>query len=92
VKSAQKQPSCEKVIRPLKSQGEKSGEIKGGSQEMAAMVLMLINFIDFNNDCGIIVRINIIAAISWPPPLISQLFSPRFFTLYQFFTAWLFFE
>ena len=28
----------------LKSLGEKSYEIKGGSQEMAAMMLMLINF------------------------------------------------
>ena len=28
----------------LKSLGEKSCEIKGGSQEMAAMMLMLINF------------------------------------------------
>ena len=28
----------------LKSLGEKSCEIKGGSQQMAAMMLMLINF------------------------------------------------
>ena len=28
----------------LKSLGEKSCEIKGGGQEMAAMMLMLINF------------------------------------------------
>jgi len=41
----------------------KSWEIKGGSQKMAAMMLML-----FNNDCGVIVKINITAAISWPPP------------------------
>jgi len=34
---------------------------------MAGMMLMLLNF---NNDCGIIVSINIIAAISWPPPLL----------------------
>jgi len=45
----------------FKSLGQKSCGIKGGSQEMAAMILMLI--------C-----ININAAISWPPPLISQLF------------------
>ena len=34
--------------------------------------------------------VNIIAAISWPPPLISQLFSPRIFKATPFFTAWLF--
>ena len=32
-----------------------------------------------------IVSINIIAAISWPPPLISQLFSPRLFKAAPFF-------
>jgi len=48
-------------------------EIKGGGHEMAAMMLMLVTF---NNDCGIIVKINVIAAISWPPPLISQLSPP----------------
>jgi len=37
--STQKQPSCGAA---LKSLGEKSWEIKGGGQEMAAM--MLINF------------------------------------------------
>jgi len=62
VKSIQKQPSCEKVVRP-KSLGEK--KLKGGSQEMAAA----------NNNAAIIISINIIAAISWPPP-----FSPTFFT------------
>ena len=37
------------------------------------------------------ISINIIAAISWPPPLILQLFSPRlFFKAAPFFTAWLF--
>ena len=36
---------------------------------MAAMMLMLINF---NNAHSL-------AAISWPTPLISQLFSPRLF-------------
>ena len=42
IKSTQKQPSCEKMVRPLKSLGEKSCEIKGGGQKMAAMMLMLI--------------------------------------------------
>ena len=32
---------------------------------------------------------DIIAAISWPSPLISQLFSPRFLKAALFFTAWL---
>jgi len=31
--STQKQPSCEKVVRPFKSLGEKVWEIKGGGQE-----------------------------------------------------------
>ena len=31
------------------------------------------------------ISINIIAAISWPPPLISQLFSPRLFKAAPFF-------
>ena len=39
----QKQPSCIKRVRPSKSLGEKSCEIKGGGYEMTAM--MLINFI-----------------------------------------------
>ena len=45
---------------------------------MAAMMLMLIQF---NNGCTLLkfITINIIAAIWWPPPLISQLFSPRLF-------------
>jgi len=59
-------------------------EIKGGSQEMAAMVIImpqsLLKFIS----------INIIAAISWPLPLNSQLFHPGFLSLYHLFTAWLF--
>ena len=61
----------------LKSLGEKSCEIKDGSQEMAAMMLILKNFI---NGCVALLKfigINIIAAISWLPPLTSQLFSPR---------------
>jgi len=40
-------------------------------QEMAAILLMLTNF---NNDCGIIVSINIIAAIA---TFDFQTFSPR---------------
>ena len=42
--TTQQQPSCEKNGAALKSLGEKSCEIKGGSQEKAAMMLMLINF------------------------------------------------
>ena len=62
----------------LKGLGEKSCEIKGGGQKMAAMMLMLKKF---NNGCVLLkfISINIIVAISWSPPLISQLFSPRFF-------------
>ena len=68
----------------LKSLGEKSCEIKGGSQEMAAMMLMLKHF---DNGCGLLkfISINIIAAISWPPPLIPQFFSPRLFKAAPFF-------
>ena len=36
------------------------------------------------------ISINIIAAISWPPLLISQLFLPRLLKPHLFFTAWLF--
>ena len=32
------------MVQSLKSLGEKSYEIKGGSQEMAVMMLMLISF------------------------------------------------
>ena len=63
----------------LKSLGEKSCEIKGGGQQMAVIMLMLINF---NNGCALLkfISINIIAANFWPPPLISQFFfSPRLF-------------
>ena len=49
---------------------------------MAAMMLMLINF---NIAHTAIVKIYIIAAISWLPPLISQLFSPRLFKAAPFF-------
>ena len=48
---------------------------------MAAMMLMLIILIMHTA----IVSINIIAAISWPPLLISQLFSPRLFKAALFF-------
>ena len=41
VKSTQKQPDCKNNGAALKSLGEKSGEIKCGGQEMAAMMLML---------------------------------------------------
>ena len=44
IKSTKKQPSCKKKSAALKNLGEKSCEIKGGGQEMAAMMLMLINF------------------------------------------------
>ena len=57
---------------------------------MAAMMLMLKKF---NNGCALLkfISINIIAAISWLPPLISQLFSPRLLrAALFFFTAWLF--
>ena len=51
---------------------------------MAAMMLILKNF---NNGCALLkfISIVIIAAISWPPPLISQLFSPRHFKAAPFF-------
>ena len=39
-----KQPSCEKMVQPLKAWVKKSCEIKSGGQEMAATMLMLINF------------------------------------------------
>ena len=54
---------------------------------MAATMLMLINS---NIAHTAIVKIYIIAAISWLPPLISQLFHPGFLRLHHFFTAWLF--
>ena len=51
---------------------------------MAAMMLML------KSALLKLISINIIAAISWPPPLISQLFHPGFLRPHQFFSAWLF--
>ena len=52
---------------------------------MAAMMLILISF---NNAHPLLklISINIIAAISWPPPLISQLFSPRLLSPYSFYS------
>ena len=49
---------------------------------MAAMMLMLKKWL-----CALLkfISINIIAAISWPPPLISQFFSPRLFKAAPFF-------
>ena len=74
----------------LKSLCEKSCEIKGDRQEIAAMMLMLKKLI--MAVCALLkfISINIIAAISWPLPLISQLSSPRYFKAAPFFTAWLF--
>ena len=76
IKSTQKQPSCIKRVWPSKSLGEKSCEIKseGGSHEMVTMMLIILimaALLEF-------IIINIIAAISWPPPLILQLFRPGF--------------
>ena len=79
--STQKQPSCEKMVSAVL--GKKSCEIKGGSQEMAAMMSMLINFNKVQPLLKFI-NINIIAAISWLPPLISKLFSSRLFKVAPF--------
>ena len=43
--STQKESSCEKIGVALNSLGEKSCEIKGSSQEMAAIMLKLINLV-----------------------------------------------
>ena len=51
MKFTQKQPSCAKLSKngaALKCLGEKSCEINGGGQEMAAMMLLLKNL---NNGC-----------------------------------------
>ena len=53
---------------------------------MAAMMLMLLNFNNADTAIIKIISINIIAAISWPPSLISQLFFTQ-----DFFKAALFF-
>ena len=47
VKSMQKQLSCIKRVRPSKTLGKKSCEIKGDSHEMAAMMLILYRFHNF---------------------------------------------
>ena len=54
-----------------------------GGQEMAAVMQMLVFLMKM-------IGIRIIAAISWLPPLISQLFHPGLFAVTPFFTAWLF--
>ena len=69
----QKQPSCEKMVWPQKAWVKKVVKIKGGGNEMVAMMLMLINLI--MAVCIVKISINIIAAIFRLPPLISQLFS-----------------
>ena len=51
---------------------------------MAAMMLMIVNFINAQSLLKF-ANINIIASISWPPPLISQLFSPRLLKPHYFF-------
>ena len=66
----------------LKRLGGKCCEIKTGSQEMAAMMLMLIISVSALLK---FISINIIAAISWLPVLISQLFPPRLFKAAPFF-------
>ena len=55
----------------FKNLGGKSCEIKFGSQEIAAMMLILQPLLNF-------VSVNITAAISWPPSLISQHFIQAF--------------
>ena len=69
----------------FKNFGEKSCEINGGGQEMAAMILMLITF---NIGCALLTFISI-NTISELPPLIPQPFSPRI--LNPFLTAYLFY-
>ena len=81
VKSMQKQQSYIKRVRRSKSLGQKS-EIKGGSHEMAAIMLIIINVIMSLHKAILKFIIHIIAAISWPPPLISQLFHPEGHTLF----------
>ena len=64
VKSMQKQLSCIKKVQPSTILHEKSCEMKGCGHEIAAMMLMIINF---NNGFLALIKfiiINIIAAIS----------------------------
>ena len=56
---------------------------------MATMMLMQIN-LTMHKSLLKFFSFNIIAAISWPPPLISQLFHPGVLRPRHFFTAWLF--
>ena len=42
---SQKQPGCKKSGAAFESLGEKCCEIKGGSHEMATMMLMVIKFL-----------------------------------------------
>ena len=74
VKSMQKTVKMYKKGVAFENTGGKSCEIKDGGHEMAAMVLMIINFKCIN----IIYYHNIIAAILWLPPLISQPFHQGF--------------
>ena len=74
VKSMQKKTAKLYKKGAAKSLSVKSCEIKGGGHEMAAMLLMIRNF----NNAQRLLLIHIIAAISWPPPLISQPFHPGF--------------
>ena len=80
VKYMQKQPSYIKRVQRSKSLGQKS-EIKGGGHEMAA-IMLIINVIMSMHKAILKFIIHIIAAISWPPPLISQLFHPEGHTLF----------
>ena len=49
VKSMQKQPSCIKRVQPSNSLDGKGCEIKGGGHKMAAMMLIILNFIKAQN-------------------------------------------
>ena len=59
----QKNSQAVKTGVALKSLGKKCCEIKGGGQEMVTKIIL---------------NLKIFLAISWPPPLISQLFHPGF--------------
>ena len=71
VKFMHKQPSCIKKVRPSKSLGERSCEIKGGGHKIAAMMLMILTFTNAQRQLLKFIIIHITATISWPPPLIS---------------------
>jgi len=79
VKSTQNSQTVKKWCSlKLKGLGEKSCKIKGGSQEIAAIMFMW--------------RINTIAAIFCLPPLILQLFSPKLFKAAPLFHSLTVFE